>query len=163
MHVNGAIGDVDMRDICISVDRTIRAGWDVAYQAARATQTKLTPINPSTMAGVSVRHGECTGTPTEKQAEKGIKERKLPVHVLTRGPIAFVDIGGELWTRFALEIRARSPFPHTYNNFSSGYYFPEEWAFEKKAYGTKGRRADWGGVVRDTAVKILKEAAYDGR
>ncbi len=40
-----------------------------------------------------------------------------------------------------------------------GYRYPEEWAFEKKSYGTKNRRSDWGGVVRNTAVKILEEAA----
>ncbi|HUW57275.1 MAG TPA: hypothetical protein VMZ92_11630 [Planctomycetota bacterium] len=159
MHVQGPLGDTDMRDICIGCGRTIRAGWDVAYASMRATQTGLTSINPSTMAGVGIRHGEGIGTPNEKQAQKGATEHKLPVHVLTIGPVAFCDLGGEVWTRFALEVRAKSPFPHTYLNFSSGYYYPEEWAFEKKSYGTQDRMPDWGGVLRDTTVKLLGDAA----
>jgi len=55
-------------------------------------------------------------------------------------------------------VSARSPYPHTYVNFSSGYYYPEQWAFEKKSYGTRNRQPDWGPTLVDTAVKVLTEA-----
>jgi len=159
MHIQGAMGDVDMRGGAVSIGRTIRAGWDVARAAARATQKNLRGVNASSLARVSVRHGEGMGSPSAKDVEKGVKEHPLPVHVLTIGPVAFVDVGGELWTEFALEIRAKSSFPSTYNNFSSGFYFPKPWAFDKKLYGTAGRRPDWGPTLVDTALKVLKEAA----
>ncbi|KPL04831.1 MAG: hypothetical protein AMK75_00380 [Planctomycetes bacterium SM23_65] len=159
MHVNGAEGDVDMRGNGVSVCRTIRAGWDVARAAMGATEKKVIGIDPGAFAGVSVRHGAGVGTPSESDRGKGITERVLKVDVLTLGPIAFVDVRGELWNRFGREIKANSPFPHTYINMSSGGYFCEEFAFEQKLYGTWNRQPDWGGVVRDASVKRLNEAA----
>ena len=155
MHINGALGDVDMRGNSISIDRTIAAGWDVAHASMRSSQTTLIGVNAASYSGVKVFSGSGIGSPLKE----GDKSRQLTVKVLTIGPVALVDVGGELWSRFGLEIKRRSPFPHTFVNYSSGYYYPEEWAFEKKSYGTKNRKSDWGGVVRDTAVKILKEAA----
>jgi hypothetical protein len=152
MHINGAEGDVDMRGIQVSYDRTIRAGWDVATAAARATQ-KLEFIDPSALAGVGVRHGEAIGTPVKE----GAPEQKLGVNILTLGTVAFVDVGGEMWTQIGLELRKGSPYPHTYIDFKSGYYYPEEWAFEAKLYGTKDRRPDWGPAIRDKAIRMLKE------
>ena len=161
MHVNGSLGDVDMRGNSISVDRCIRAGWDVAYTGMQATQQRLTAVDPSSMAGVRVLHAESRGSPNAKAAKKGVASHTLKVRTLTLGPIAFVDVGGELWSRFGLEIRSSSPFPYTYINFSAGYYYPEEWAFAQGSYGTKDRRPDWGGILRDTAVQLLKRAARE--
>ena len=159
MHVNGAEGDVDMRGNGVSVCRTIRAGWDVAHAAMGATQKKVIGIDPRAFAGVSVRHGTGTGTSNERQRKKGIKEHTLKVDALTLGPIAFVDVHGELWNRFGREIKAKSPFRHTYVNMSSAGYFCEAWAFDQKIYGSVGRQPDWGGVVRDASVRLLNEAA----
>ena len=155
MHVQGPLGDVDMRDICISYGRTIRAGWDVAYASMGATRRDLVAVDPAVMAGVSVRHAVGEGTP----AKEGGAKQQLGVHVLTIGPVAFCDLSGEAWTRFGLDLRAKSPYPHTYLNFSSGYYYPEAWAFEKKAYGSAGRQPDWGPVLVETALGVLREAA----
>jgi len=154
MQVQGPLGDTDMRDICTSYDRTIRAGWDVAYTAMRATEKDLKAVDPSALAGVGVRNGEAEGTPV-----KGDAMQKLPVRILTIGPVAFCDLGGEVWTRFGLELRAASPYPYTFLDFSSGYYYPEEWAFASKSYGTQDRRPDWGPALRDKAAAMLKEAA----
>jgi hypothetical protein len=147
-----------MRGNSISVDRTIRAGWDVAHSAMAATQGNLRAIDPSSRSGVRVLHAQSEGSSNDKQARKGIRAQTLNVHVLTIGPVAFVDVGGELWSRFGLEIRDASPYPYTYLNFSSGYYYPEEWAFKEGSYGTQDRQPDWGGIVRDTALELLRGA-----
>ena len=159
LHINGALGDVDMRGTGVSVCRTIRAGWDVAKAAARATHTKIVAIDPSALAGVSVRHSEGAGTPSETDRKKGLKKRMLKVDALTLGPIAFVDVRGELWNLYGRKIKARSPFPYTFINMNTWGYFLEPYAFEQGLYGGWNRQPDWGCVVRDTAVRLLTEAA----
>jgi hypothetical protein len=150
-----------MRGNGTTVGRAIHTGWTVAHKAAVATGGGLTGINPTTGPGLSVRYTQGLGSPTEKDRQAGREGRPIGVRVLTMGPMAFVDPGGELWTRYGMEIKRYSPFPYTWLSYSSGHYFPEAWAFEKKLYGTANRMPDWGGVVRDTALELLKEAKVE--
>jgi neutral ceramidase len=98
-----------------------------------------------------------------------LQGKKLPDHVrrmrvVTLGYLALVFIPGEPFTEFGLQVKAQSPFPHTFVVESLGEslgYIPTRVAYQEGGYqpGVGTRLAPGGGEqIRDEALALLKGA-----
>lgn len=99
-------------------------------------------------------------------AESMPKMRKVPVSAARIGPFAIATNAGELFVEWGIEVKKRSPFPHTIlselTNESAGYE-PTRLAFEHEGYetlaGVNFIAVDGIQKLVDTAVEMLEELA----
>ena len=92
------------------------------------------------------------------------EQLSIPVNAVRLGPLGIATNAGELFVEWGLEIKQRSPFPHTVvaelTNDSIGYQ-PSRSAFEQQAYETLvgPNRVSLEGIQKlvDTAVELLEE------
>lgn len=98
-----------------------------------------------------------------------LQGKELPDHVrrmrvVILGELAFVFIPGEPFTEFGLQIKAQSPFPHTFVVESLGEslgYIPTRVAYQEGGYqpavGTR-LAPGVGELIRDEALALLNDA-----
>ncbi len=94
----------------------------LATPPPRNVDFTLSRVNASRIARIADRNGD---------------DITAEVQVLSLGPVAFVGIPGELFVELGLEIKRKSPFPHTFvvtlANDSIGY-IPTREAFDQGGY-----------------------------
>ncbi len=92
------------------------------------------------------------------------EQLEIPVSAARIGPLGIATNAGELFVEWGIEIKRRSPFPHTVvtelTNDSIGYQ-PDAHAFEQEAYETLigANRVSLEGIrmLVDNAVELLEE------
>lgn len=98
------------------------------------------------------------------RSETGLSAKRSEVQVIACGPLAIVALPGEPLTRIGMEIRERSPFPHTlvlgYSNDSGVQYVGVAGEIKKGGY----EMGEWrlgedrcGTILIDTALRLLNE------
>jgi hypothetical protein len=145
--INGSFGDADMKGNALSLERTVRAGLDVA-RAAGELHGQLKPV-----AATPIRCGSLSRDP----APFGDKPpNTVTVEALAFGDVAFAQPPGELYTEFSPEVKKGSPYPFTFTTFWRGGYLPTRKATEEGGYQTD-RGPDWGELSRDLSVELLRK------
>ncbi len=97
--------------------------------------------------------------------EAGLPAKHSEVQVITCGQLAIVALPGEPLTKIGMEIRERSPFPHTlvlgYSNDSGVQYVGVAGEIKRGGYEMGVWRLgedQCGTILIDTAVRLLNEA-----
>jgi len=145
--VNGGFGNADMKGNALSLERTVKAGLDVA-RAAGGLRDRLRPLR-----GAPVRCGSLSRQAAPMNGKPG---RTITVAAVAFGDVAFAQHPGEMYTEFIPQIRKASPYPLTFPAFWRGFYLPTRQAVAQGGYGTDGRGADWGELSRDLSAALLK-------
>jgi hypothetical protein len=107
----------------------------------------------------------------KSQAAKGPKTREVPVNAARIGPLGIATNAGELFVEWGIEIKRRSPFPHTIvSELTNDWigYEPTAQAFEHEGYeslaGVNFVSLEGIQILVDTAVELLDELwKEDGR
>ena len=106
----------------------------------------------------------------KRQAAEGPKTREVPVNAARIGPLGIASNAGELFVEWGIDIKRRSPFPHTVvSELTNDWvgYEPTEEAFEHEGYeslaGVNFVSLEGIEVLVDTAVELLEELWEEGR
>ncbi|MBI3947983.1 MAG: hypothetical protein HY321_18845 [Armatimonadetes bacterium] len=126
---------------------------------AAARQSRDLPPAPLACASAHV------GLPLNERGRSraGTLTATAEIQAITCGPLAIVTIPGEPLIELSLEIRERSPFPHTivagYSNGGGVGYVGMPGEFARGGYESgAGRGADEAGrILVETAVRLLRE------
>lgn len=105
----------------------------------------------------------------KSQAAEGPKTREVPVGAARIGPLAIATNAGELFVEWGIEIKRRSPFPHTVvSELTNDWigYEPTGQAFEHESYeslaGVNFISLEGIEMLVDTAVELLDELWKEG-
>jgi hypothetical protein len=147
LFINGGFGDVDMKGNAVSLERTVKAGLDVARAVSRLRKDlrplKATPVRCDYVSRPAAPMGQESG-------------RTITVGAVAFGEVAFVQPPGELYNEFSLEIKKGSPYPFTFTAYWQGGYLPTRKAIAEGGYGTESG-PDWGELSRDLSIELLKQ------